>query len=147
VVEDAEYEQTGGLMSDEGTRLVRHPSDGDVERWDDDTRGLVMFRTKFSADTTPTRRLTTGVGELPVGGRLALHRHEPEETYYVLEGAGTVTLDGAEYAVSAGSSVFIPSQLEHGMTNTGRSALSFFYVFAADAISDIPYRFSGAPGS
>ena len=132
---------------DEGTHLVRHPADGDVERWDDETRGLVAFRTKFSADTTPTCRLTTGVGELPVGGRLALHRHEPEETYYVLEGDGTVTLDGADYAVSAGSSVFIPSQVEHGMTNPGRSPLRFFYAFAADAISDIPYTFTGAPGS
>jgi len=134
-------------MDDASTDLVRHPADGDVERWDDPARGLVTFRTKFSADATPTRSLTTGVGELPVGGRLGLHRHEPEETYYVLEGSGTVALDGSEYAVGAGSSVFIPSQVEHGIANTGRSPLRFFYAFAADAISDVPYRFSDAPGS
>ncbi len=134
-------------MDDVRTHLVRHPADGDVERWDDDTRGLVTFRTKFSAGATPTRAMTTGVGELPVGGRLGLHRHEPEETYYVLEGSGTVTLDGAEHAVGTGSSVFIPSQVEHGIANTGRSPLRFFYVFAADAIADVPYRFSRAPGS
>jgi quercetin dioxygenase-like cupin family protein len=134
-------------MDDARTDLVRHPADGDVERWDDATRGLVTFRTKFSADITPTRNLTTGVGELPVGGRLALHRHEPEETYYVLEGNGTVTLDGSEHAVGAGSSVFFPSQVEHGLTNTGVSPLRFFYAFAADAFSEVPYRFSDAPGS
>jgi quercetin dioxygenase-like cupin family protein len=134
-------------MDDARTDLFRHPAEGDVERWDDATRGLVTFRTKFSADATPTCRLTTGVGELPVGGRLALHRHEQEETYYVLEGTGTVTLDGAEYAVVAGSSVFFPSQVEHGITNTGQSPVRFFYAFAADALSEVSYLFSGAPGS
>jgi quercetin dioxygenase-like cupin family protein len=134
-------------MDDAGMHLVRHPGDGDVERWDDATRGLVTFRTTFSADATPTRGLTTGVAELPAGGRLARHRHEPEETYYVLEGNGTVTLDAAEYAVSAGSSVFIPSQVEHGIANTGHSPLRFFYAFAADAISEVSYRFSRTPGT
>jgi hypothetical protein len=33
--------------------------------------------------------------------------------------------------------------VEHGVRNTGRAPLRFLYVFAADAIGDVTYQFSG----
>ncbi len=80
--------------------------------WDDPVKGRIGWRTLFSADATPTAALTAGVAKLQPGGWLGLHRHEPAEIYYVLEGRGVVTLDGAEIEVGAGSAVFIPGDTE-----------------------------------
>src|SRR5437879_11729797 len=47
------------------------------------------------------------------GARLHYHKRSTE-LYYVLDGSGTVSLDGAEHAVSKGSIVHIPPRVVHG---------------------------------
>ena len=47
------------------------------------------------------------------GARLHYHKRSTE-LYYVLEGEGSVILDGAEYPVSKGSVVHIPPGVVHG---------------------------------
>ena len=111
-------------------------------RWSDETRGEVQFRTLIGDGRTPTHSLTAGVTEMKPGDWLGHHRHEPAEVYYVLEGEGTMTLSGEEVAVAAGSAVFIPGSLEHGIRNTGKGPLRFFYTFAVDRLDDVDYHFS-----
>jgi quercetin dioxygenase-like cupin family protein len=82
------------------------------------------------------------VALLPVGGWLGLHRHAPTETYYVLDGEGLVTLDGVEHTIVPGTAVQIPSDIEHGVRNTGETPLRFVYVFAADSMAQVEYRFT-----
>jgi quercetin dioxygenase-like cupin family protein len=113
-----------------------------LDGWDDPVKGRVSWRTLFSGDKTPTNALTAGVAELQPGGWLGLHRHTPPEIYYVLEGRGTVTLDGAEHDVAAGAAVFIPGDCEHGIRNDGASPLRFLYAFAVDSFGEVEYRFS-----
>lgn len=120
---------------------VLHDDDRPVDGWNDE-RGHLTWRTLFSAGTTPTDTLVTGVAELPAGGFLALHRHDQAETYYVLSGEGVVTLDGVEHPIRAGSNVFIPGGREHGARNTGAEVLRVFYVLAADDFADVEYVFS-----
>ena len=119
-------------------------SESDVARdsWDDTIKGVLGFRTLFSAGTTATQALTAGVADLNAGGWLGLHRHTPAEIYYIVQGHGTVTLDGADYPVSAGTAVYIPGGTEHGIRNTGPTPLRFFYAFAVDSFDDVTYRFS-----
>lgn len=121
--------------------LVRQETDPPDDGWDD-ARGRLTWRTLFSADRTPTGALVTGVAEIPTGGFLALHRHEQPETYYVLSGTGTVTLDGREHPVRAGTTVFVPGDAEHGVRNDADETLQFFYALAADRFTDVHYRFS-----
>ena len=121
--------------------LVLEEGDRPLEGWSD-KRGQLTWRPLFSADSTPTGQLVTGVAELQQGGFLALHRHAQAETYYVLAGEGVVTLDGAEHPVRPGSSVFLPGSSEHGIRNTGTQNLRFFYALAADDFTDIEYVFS-----
>ena len=121
--------------------LVVNESDGQCETWSDD-RGEVSFRTIFGADPI-TSEFTAGVADLGPGGWLGHHRHEPSEVYYVLRGTGIVVIDGEEYAVSAGNAVYIPSNSEHGIRNSGDDPLQFFYVFAVGGSFDqIEYRFT-----
>jgi mannose-6-phosphate isomerase-like protein (cupin superfamily) len=125
---------------------VLHDSAVPLERWSDPVRGEVGFRTLFGDDTNPTGSLTAGVTEMEPGEWLGHHRHTPAEIYYVLAGEGTLDLGGEQQVVRAGSAVFIPGDLEHGIRNTGREPLRFFYAFAVGSFTDIEYRFSAEPG-
>lgn len=113
-----------------------------VETWSDAVRGEVAFRTVFGADPT-TPDFTAGVADLEPGGWLGHHRHEPAELYYVLVGDGVLDIDGEEYAVGAGTAAYIPGNSEHGIRNTGRSLLRFFYAFAIGSFDQVEYRFVG----
>ena len=110
--------------------------------WDDSVKGRIRWRTLFSRGKTATEGLTCGVAELGPGDWLGLHRHAPPETYYVLTGAGIVSLDGREIAVRAGSAVFIPGMAEHGVRQTGAEVLRLFYAFPVDSFDSVEYLFS-----
>ena len=117
------------------------PDDG----WDDPTRGRIRWRTLFSKGATPTEGVTCGVADLRPGDWLGPHRHAPPEFYYVLAGAGVVTLDGKEMAVKPGYAVFIPGLAEHGIRQTGTEVLRFFYGFPVDSFDGVEYLFSTVP--
>jgi mannose-6-phosphate isomerase-like protein (cupin superfamily) len=129
-------------MSSRARASVRHASALPEDRWHDRIRGDVRFRTVFSGHLTATDTLAAGLAELPPGGWLGLHRHPQTELYHVLAGRGVVSVDGCEHHVEQGSSVLVPGHTEHGARNTGSEPLRFLYVFAADSIEDVDYRFS-----
>ena len=53
------------------------------------------------------------------GAQLSLQSHQHREEYWiVVHGRGTVNIDGSEVSVSTGSTVFIPKQAKHRLTNT-----------------------------
>ena len=122
--------------------LVIHESDVDPVHWSDPVRGEVGFRTVFGAPGTTNPDFTAGVTELGPEGWLGHHRHDPAELYYVVDGSGTLTVDGAEHAVRAGTAVYVPGGAEHGIRNTGAGPLRFFYAFAVGSFDEIEYRFS-----
>jgi mannose-6-phosphate isomerase-like protein (cupin superfamily) len=78
----------------------------------------------------------------PYTGRLCTHRHKQAEIYYIISGKGIMSIDGKEYSVEGGSSIFIPGDAEHGIRNEGVEDLRWFYVFPTGAFSDVVYRFS-----
>ena len=123
------------------TPTVRHIDEAEEEVWSD-TRGRISFRTVIGDGSTPTKDLCSGVAYLEPGGWLSLHRHAPAEVYQVLTGQGVVILDGVEHPVRAGSGVYIPSNREHGIRNTGEDPLEFLYVYETDSIEDVEYLWS-----
>ena len=132
-------------MSDDLGALVRHLEDLPVEQWEEPGRGGATWRTLFSRHVTATEALSTGVSEVPAGGRLTPHRHETVESYFFLEGRGVLTLGTEEHDVGPGSSVLIPSSTRHGVRNVGTATLRFFYVFATDSFTDVEYDFPDEP--
>jgi mannose-6-phosphate isomerase-like protein (cupin superfamily) len=120
---------------------------GDWESWPTDQvagRGDVQWKTLISAGLTPTGALTAGVARLSAEGRLQAHRHDQAEIYLILEGAGTVIIDGATSEVAAGMTVFIPGGAIHSIEATGQAGLRFAYVLDADCIEDVTYVFDAA---
>jgi mannose-6-phosphate isomerase-like protein (cupin superfamily) len=57
------------------------------------------------------------------------HSHGPQQVYVITRGSGRMRVGDEERDVSAGSMVFIPSNTEHGIVNTGDEQLT--YVSAA----------------
>ncbi len=53
------------------------------------------------------------------GGGATLHRHPYEETFVVLEGTTTFTVDGERLEVEAGNVVIVPAGAEHGFVASG----------------------------
>ncbi|KIV88183.1 hypothetical protein PV10_09102 [Exophiala mesophila] len=106
-------------------------------------RGEVSWKTLFTSSRTPTDSLSTGIAVCPAKtGHLCAHRHAQAEVYYIIQGRGTVKIDGNETAVQAGSVVFIPGDAEHAIWNLDDEPLQWFYVFPTDAFEDVIYRFS-----
>ncbi|OQY85229.1 MAG: hypothetical protein B6D41_14620 [Chloroflexi bacterium UTCFX4] len=91
------------------------------------------------------------LGFLP-GQILPRHSHAHEhEVFDVLEGAGTIWLDGKAVPASAGSVIFVPAGVEHGFENTGNErwlirATIHQRVYARRALQRaFEKRFRGAP--
>jgi len=71
------------------------------------------------------KHLTTTLVEMEPGGVQRVHSHEPEQTYYVLDGSGVMTVGSEQRQVSAGDCVFFPSFSPHGLENTGGTVLRY----------------------
>ena len=114
------------------------------ETWPDEDvadRGMVYWKTLLSADVTHSEALTMGIAKIPPGEALHMHRHPQPEIYLILQGRGSVRIDGRPQPVAAGSAVFIPANAPHSCANTGATDLRFTYVFAANSFAEVEYSF------
>lgn len=127
-----------------GRAVVRSMVDCEMEEWTDPARGLVAWWTLISGDRTNSSGITAGIAEIPVGAPRPArgHWHAHPELYFILSGEGSVTVDGDETSVTAGTAVFIPGNVEHFAVNSGNQPLRLLYVFAADSFDDVEYRFA-----
>ena len=102
------------------------------ETWPDEEiakKGLAHWKTLVSGDVTQSEALTMGIAKIPPNEALREHRHLQEEIYLVLEGTGSVTIDGKTRPVGPGTSGFIPGNVVHSCENTGEGDLRCAYVF------------------
>jgi quercetin dioxygenase-like cupin family protein len=60
---------------------------------------------------------------LEAGGHTPYHRHDWYHVVYVLEGRGSVRVDGRDHALEPGSVVHAPAGVEHGFTNQGEGRM------------------------
>ena len=56
------------------------------------------------------------------------HQHDWEHVNYVIEGEGTLTLDGETYHLKAGDYAFVPPNVMHQFKNTGEKDFEFICV-------------------
>src|ERR1043166_5174884 len=91
-----------------GPVLIRHDGDTERERSAGGRRDRLISRE--AAQVSPAAWAHAGDRD---GARLHFHKRSTE-LYYVLDGGGTVSLDGVEHKVSRGSIVHIPPGVIHG---------------------------------
>lgn len=105
-----------------GRRTVRYddqpslPASGDRE-----FRYLVT-------DEVGCRDLTQFFGVI-APGRAPDHSHVYDEVIYVLEGEGTLHIDGEHEPVAAGTCIHLPPLREHSLENSGKEAMKVVAVF------------------
>ncbi len=124
--------------------IILNQAELDWEGWDGPgvaAEGPLRWKILISGERGPSSSLTTGIAEMTPGALLALHHHEPEETYYVISGSGHVTIDDSAASLGPGASVFIPSNAKHSLRCTGTENLVFLFTFAADRFDEIVYHF------
>ena len=92
-----------------------------------------------SSRTCGALHLTTTLVEIEPGGEQRIHQHSPEQVYFILAGAGEMSVAGETRMVGPGDSVFVPSGSPHGITNPGQVLLRYFSAaapaFAAEELA------------
>ena len=64
----------------------------------------------------------------PFGATHPPHKHSEDEFFFVLEGKAKFYLDGKTKVVEAFTSLYCPSNVEHGISNAGDTELKYLVI-------------------
>lgn len=107
---------------------VIDPKDLPVWQAPDDSRRVNLL---VCEETCDAKDLCAGLFWLHPGHETEADVHpESAEIYYVVSGSGRLVMDGEEYRVSKGQTVYIPAGVDHQSFNDGDEDLCYFYAFA-----------------
>jgi mannose-6-phosphate isomerase-like protein (cupin superfamily) len=96
-----------------------------------------ILRTPHGSEIRPLIDRTTSAIELcslaeevlPPGAAVGRHYHlETEEVYYILSGAGEMTVGKDTRQIGAGDAIFIPRNNTHTLRNTGAEPMKLLLV-------------------
>ncbi len=65
------------------------------------------------------------ISDIPVDSGQPIHRHEPEQCYYIIRGKGLMMIEDEQEYVKAGDAIRIPSNKKHGIRNVGGEPLEY----------------------
>lgn len=86
------------------------------------------LRIYFDGATEQLKVLTAGSLELKPGmSPHPPHQHPEEEIMLVTQGQGEISLDGKITKVGLGAMMYCAAGRMHGVTNTGRTPLTFYF--------------------
>ena len=81
---------------------------------------------------TGSDNLAIGTQQVMAGSGIPTHRHfQMDEAFYVLEGGGTFTLNGAPHPFEKGATIFIPKNSWHGFANPDHELVLLWMVSPA----------------
>jgi mannose-6-phosphate isomerase-like protein (cupin superfamily) len=89
----------------------------------------------ISPKNTSTQNLSLQISEIPAGSAQPIHKHGPEQCYYIIKGRGLMVIEAESREVFAGDAVYIPPDLNHGIKNIGDDVLEYLTA-NAPAFSD-----------
>jgi quercetin dioxygenase-like cupin family protein len=106
------------LAATEGEHLIHFRDGGNI------------FIKLGSATGSPN--LAVGTQQVMRGTGIPIHRHfSMDETFYILEGSGTLTLDDVPHPFEKNSTLYIPKNTWHGFSNPDHELLLLWVVTPA----------------
>lgn len=92
-------------------------------------KGVARVRT-LASPADGTQHAFVAVLEMDAGAGVPQHRDPTEEYVYVLEGGGTITIDGQAHAIAPGHLVYMPADSEVSFQGTADGPTRVLQVFA-----------------
>jgi mannose-6-phosphate isomerase-like protein (cupin superfamily) len=87
------------------------------------------IRPLIDRTTAPITTCSLAEEMLPPGATITPHHHQViEEIYYIIEGAGVMTIGDERRDVGAGDAIYIPKNHRHSLTNTGATVMKLLLV-------------------
>jgi mannose-6-phosphate isomerase-like protein (cupin superfamily) len=113
---------SNGATPTPNPRVVRYEDRPDVPAGKDREFRYLVHRDTGCPDVTQF------VGTIPPG-RAPNHSHVYDEVIYVLEGRGTLHVEGREFPIEPGTCMHLPPLLEHALENESGSQMRVLGVF------------------
>jgi quercetin dioxygenase-like cupin family protein len=122
--------------------FANHSNKNGIVRNEDE--GEIYFVRENTPITIKVSKKTDGIDsvsicteEIPLSGGIPIHKHlNNDELFFFHKGNGTFILDEQEFAVSEGSSAFVPRGVWHGLKNTRNELLVFTFGFSPAGFED-----------
>jgi quercetin dioxygenase-like cupin family protein len=101
-----------------------------VDLVDDSGNRLVGIRGRIGAVGLTLENIELGADliEMDAGSAFPLHTHPGDHMLYVIRGRGLVHVDGRDYPVVSGDSIFVPADYPHGVKTYADSVESFCFL-------------------
>ena len=91
--------------------------------------GSALSKPLVRPETAGSRIIDYRISTYQPMGYVERHTHRvQEQVYHILHGAGMMEIDGERRVVREHDVIFIPPGVEHGITNTGLTDLTFIVV-------------------
>ena len=97
--------------------------------------GGALSKALVRPETAGSRLIDYRISRYQPMAYVALHAHKvQEQVYHVLDGEGMMEMDGKRQVVRKHDVIYIPPGVEHGISNTGLTELTF--VVATTPVED-----------
>ena len=89
-----------------------------------------------SPETVGSKSIWMGVGFLASQEEVPSGSHDLEEALYLVKGSGFVSVNGQKTRLKTGTAIYIPSNVEHSIKNTGKANMIFVVSMAKSTEGD-----------
>jgi mannose-6-phosphate isomerase-like protein (cupin superfamily) len=85
----------------------------------------------YFIDFISTRHIQTGILRLHRNDNDTQQPHPVDEVYFVIQGKGMILINGENYSIKEGTSIFVPAHAEHKFHSNSED-LVVFYALGSD---------------
>ncbi len=108
--------------------------------------GRSVFRILLDEQSVGAKQFALLVNEFDPGLTSTAHKHDAEEhAFYVISGAGIMSIEGEKIPVAPGDAVFVPPGKMHQISSTGDAPLKYVVLYSPPG-PNLALREKGAYG-